>query len=460
MKRIQYLLLTLFFLAFTACESYLDVDPVGQDLLEEDALNTPEDYEELLNSCYDVVANYHNGRLQVLYDLLSDDLAQPNNNADYNEVYNRNMLFFNGTIGGVYREPYRAIGRINRMLTRIDEIGLDAQRRTTMEAECRFLRAFGHFELVRGWAQPAGYTADNSHPGVTVKTNNSTDLPIRNTVQEVYDLILNDLIFAQANLPTSNGEYATQYAADALLAKVYFQLNDYANAAAHADAVISSGMFSLDPSNTDTANRFSEGSISPEAIYSTISLEIDQRSGGFTGNYRTDIGNEPTLRASTDIYQIYGGDTTDQRSRWFTVVNEGTPNEFIGITKFNRQYFNVPVLHLTDMMLLRAEALAETGTDLATAIQDVNDIRERAYGGPQNNLGPNVGADAIIAAARFERRIEMLGEGDRIQQLKRQGANGEAITIRNAPWNCPGMVLQFPIVELTDNFPLNETGGC
>jgi hypothetical protein len=112
------------------------------------------------------------------------------------------------------------------------------------------------------------------------------------------------------------------------------------------------------------------------------------------------------------------------------------------------------------MKLIRAEALAALGSDLATAIQDVNDIRERAYGGPQKNLAGSAGASAILTAVRFERRIEMLGEGNRVQQLKRRGANGESITIRNAPWNCPGMVLQFPVSELTDIFPLNETGGC
>lgn len=447
----------------TACESFLDVDPVGNILLIDEALQTPQDYENLLNSCYDVVANYKNGRIQVLNDLLSDDLAAPNNNSDFNEVYNRNMLFFNGTIGGVYGEPYIAIMRSNSLLDALADgsTGLDAQRQTTMEAECKFIRALGHFDLVTGWAQPAGFTADNSHAGIAVRAeNNINDLPQRESVQAAYNLIIADLMFAKDNLPATNGNYATSHAAEALLAKVYFQLNDFANAALYAGNVINSGVFSLEVSNTDTANRFVEGGTSTEAIFSTISSQLDQRSGSFTGNYRTDLGNEPTIRASLEMYVTYGLDSTDQRSRWFTVFNEGESNEYIGINKFNRQFFSVPVLHLTEMKLIRAEALAALGSDLATAIQDVNDIRERAYGGPQKNLAGSAGASAILTAVRFERRIEMLGEGNRVQQLKRRGANGESITIRNAPWNCPGMVLQFPVSELTDIFPLNETGGC
>lgn len=463
MKQIRIFSALVLISSLFACESYLDVDPVGNTLLQDEALQGPQDYEDVLNSCYDVVANYKNGRLQILNDLLSDDLSAPNNNADYNEVYNRNMLFFNGTIGGVFGEPYIAIMRSNSLIDALADgsTGLDDARKVTMEAECRFLRALGHFDLVTGWAQPAGFTSDNSHPGIAVRDdNNIVDLPTRESVQSAYNLIISDLMFAKDNLSNTNSKYATSLAAEALLAKVYFQLNDFTNAAAYSGNVINSGLFTLDPANTDTLNRFRENGISTEAIFTTTSSQIDQRSGAFTGNYRTDLGNEPTLRASQDVYLAYGLDSTDQRSRWFTVFNEGEANEYIGINKFNRQYFSVPVIHLTEMKLIRAEALAELGSDLPTAIQDVNDIRERAYGSTQRNLSPSVGAASILNAVHIERRIEMIGEGNRIQQLKRRGANGETIEVRDAPWNCPGMILQFPISELTDNFPLNETGGC
>jgi hypothetical protein len=38
---------------------------------------------------------------------------------------------------------------------------------------------------------------------------------------------------------------------------------------------------------------------------------------------------------------------------------------------------------------------------------------------------------------------------------------GEAITIREASWDCPGMSLQFSNTESTvQGFELNEEGGC
>jgi hypothetical protein len=48
-----------------------------------------------------------------------------------------------------------------------------------------------------------------------------------------------------------------------------------------------------------------------------------------------------------------------------------------------------------------------------------------------------------------------------MEQLKRRGAKGENIIIRGAPWNCPGMALQFPNGEFTSAlFTGNPEGGC
>jgi len=85
---------------------------------------------------------------------------------------------------------------------------------------------------------------------------------------------------------------------------------------------------------------------------------------------------------------------------------------------------------------------------------------DRAYGQGVVNLPAQANANDILTAVRYERRLEFFAEGDRIQQLKRLGAEGENIVIRNAPWNCPGMILQFPISEQTSGFIMNQEGGC
>ena len=73
----------------------------------------------------------------------------------------------------------------------------------------------------------------------------------------------------------------------------------------------------------------------------------------------------------------------------------------------------------------------------------------------------NYSGQALINAIREERRKELCFEGDRTSQIKRMGVLGQPSFSRNAPWNCPGMVLQFPGAENTViGFELNPTGGC
>ena len=113
------------------------------------------------------------------------------------------------------------------------------------------------------------------------------------------------------------------------------------------------------------------------------------------------------------------------------------------------------------MHLIRAESLGELNQDLSTAIADLNAIRARAYGTGNNEIGSDAMAAEIIAAAREEYRKETVCEGTWIDQLLRRGASGEPIFIRGAPWDCPGVSLQFSNSETTvQGFELNEEGGC
>ena len=111
---------------------------------------------------------------------------------------------------------------------------------------------------------------------------------------------------------------------------------------------------------------------------------------------------------------------------------------------------------------IRAEAYGETGNNLGTAIDDINAIRTRA-GITSAVYLLDVGATAedIVEAARYDYRKETVGMGLWVEQLQRHGAMGEDVTIRSAPWDCPGMALQFSASEgNVTGFEFNEVGGC
>jgi len=438
-----------------SCDKMLNFEP-GNEILADQALQTTNDLDKLLNSCYDVMANTYYGAYQNLGELLSANLSAPRINNDYNEVFNRATIFFNGTVGGLYGEPYIAIFRANTLLESFDYIeDLKQEDRQRIEAEAKFIRAVAHFDLVNLFGQPYGYTSDNSHLGIVVRTSSSFDIPPRSTVADVYNQVIEDLNFAKDNLPEQNGIYPTKYAAEAMLARVYFQMNDFENAANAANVVISEGPYMLDSLNA----RWSSD-ISTENVFTLIVLATENRNNALISNYRSDNNEIPELYASRSyVEDLYGSSipTSDERSQWFTKISPTSPNYYYNIGKFNSDYFNIPYLHLTEILLIHAESLAEMGSSLSTAVDDINKIRDRAG---VSLLNENSTVETIINAARVERAKELIGEGRYVFDLKRRGALGEDITIREAPWNCNGMVLQFPISENTSNFEMNPTGGC
>jgi hypothetical protein len=306
------------------------------------------------------------------------------------------------------------------------------------------------------WGQPFVPSNTNAQLGIPIKDTSAPTAVIRHTVGEVYQKVISDLKIAENLLPDQNGVYPTKWAAKALLARVYFQMNDFTNAYNYANQVITSGKFTFD---ADFSKRFSAGG-SPEAIFQLI-YETNNPTGRFNelrNPFRTNQAGKPALRVSTYLAQKALANPADKRRAWYKTVGSD-----VLTTKYDSLSFKVPVLHLTEMKLIRAESAAEMNANLAVGIQDLNDIITRAYGAGSSLLLPgNSTAATLKDGVRRERELEMVFEGDRLQQLKRIGAKGENITIRNAPYDCNGLIFVFPTNEVFQNpgFVQNPTGGC
>ena len=436
-----------------SCDHLLEFEP-GDVILAEDAIQDAEDLQRLLVSNYDVVANLYGGRVQIVNELRGPNFGEPDNSLDFTAVYNRETTFFTGINGGIYTDFYYAIYRSNVVIKNFDIVeNLDPAERTRLEAEARFIRSICHWGAVKMYARPYGYTADNSHPGVPLRIAPSQDPLPRASVGAVYAQVVEDLNFAADNLPVENGVYATQDAARAYLAQVHFLMGNYQEAANFASDVINSGRYILD----EDLDRFETDVINTETVFGIVSMPNDFRSSWFRDNLRSDNNPSPQLAFSDDFaffMSLAGGG--DGRSAWLTAGTQALINRFN-----EKEYFNVPLAHLTLMHLIRAEAHGKLNSDLATAIADINAIRARAFGAGNNDLSETATAQEVIDAARDEFRKETACEGLWTDQLLRRGAMGEDITIRDAAWDCPGMSLQFSNTESTvQGFELNEEGGC
>jgi starch-binding outer membrane protein, SusD/RagB family len=441
----------------------IELKPTGQ-VPPEDAIENEADVLAILNATYTPLRgdNFWGGRTQTISELMSDFVDGTNFvTGDYPSIFNLGTTATNGTIGNIYREPYIMIQRANVTLENLGLIATEATRKNT-EGQAKFIRGFSNFELVKMFAQPYGFSQDNSHPGIVIKTNGDFEgLRSRNTVKETYDQIIKDLKEAETLLPDANGNYPSTWAAKAMLARVYFQMNDFANAYAYANMVIASGKFPFDNTANFVNNRFS-ATKTPEAIWWLVN-EVGQNPS--FGTLRNNVNPEQSmgLPITRSAYLAGSSNTNDRRAVWYKDSLTASGERVYSVRKYRAPVFVLPVLHVTEMKLIRAESAAELNQNLAVAIGDINDITNRAYGGTLAPLAGNASAATIIARVRAERKLEMVFEsGDRLQQIKRIGAKGEPSTVGQANWNCPGFVLQIPTTEIVTNtnFQQNPQGGC
>jgi tetratricopeptide (TPR) repeat protein len=439
-------------------DEYLAYPPSNSITLEE-FISTPEDAQAVLNSAYKALSHKDalGGNTQFLGELMADNISAARIQGDWLAHYTWTTDIFLGTTRNLMAQSFRVAGRANFLLDNMNLVtGLSEAEKTRMRGEALFLRAIPHFECVRFFGQPYGYTSGNTQSGIAIRTAWSKDLVNRSSVGEVYNQIIADLNEAITLLPESQDIYADKWAAKGYLAKVYFQMNDFQKAYDLANDVINNGGFSME---ADLMKRFNT-SASSETIFETVSVSLgDESNNGFRDNFRPDPSTGlAAAYISNDMFVAATANPDDLRTQqWYVANTMGN----IECTKFPiTTYTHVPIVHLTEMKLIRAEAAAELG-NTTTAFQDINDIRTRAGVG---EVPAGTTTSDLITIIRNERRLELVGEGNRLHELKRQAVrNRPDLKIRGiAPWDCNGMVCQIPDNELRGNPDMepNPTGGC
>jgi len=204
---------------------------------------------------------------------------------DYTTQLNPDAQFFRDT----WVDFYRAINTANTAISQAAIVQMDSALKAKRVGEARFLRALYYFDLV----QMFGPITLSLQP-TTAPNTEATRTP----VDSVYEAIISDLQYAEANLPAVQKDYgrATKGAAQHLLAKVYLtrirdadstadeiakrQAGDFANAADYALRVINSGQYTLLPRFKDVFDFANERN--QEIIWS-IQFTTDPLTTG-TGN--------------------------------------------------------------------------------------------------------------------------------------------------------------------------------
>ena len=463
----------------SSCEKYLEVDPVTRKP-DINSYDTPAKVDATLLAAYNQLQDgaMYGGQIQVLGELLGDNLdfnAIIGNTGD-GEFRNRQFSIFTNPAGGTWRNAYTAIFRANLAIEAVDQskFTADAAVRNRIKGEGLFIRAISHFELLRLFAKPYS-SAPATDPGVPIRirvlssNEAANDKTPRALVGEVYAQVIADLQQAATLLPPANGDRPTAWAAKAYLARVYFEQNDFANADRLATDVIVNGGFTLGTPPDAVSGPFRQqglGAIHPSVIFQVVNFGTSDGAGGLRGAFFNSGGSAfvrlPLNTSGPD--NIFDALRTEGGARYTEFIRRDSatvrdPNDIASTRPQSLKYAgqdstggnagNVPVLRLQELLLTRAESRAELGQSDALVRADLNAVRAAA-GRPANTTA--AGKAALQSAVRAERRVEMVLEGDRFQQLRRLRLPSRGIAFNS------GRLLPLPQDEINGNTGLVQNG--
>lgn len=312
-----------------------------------------------------------------------------------------NMNYTEENTSALWGYAYYVISATNNVIANLTPDKGDEQDLNNLKAECLFLRAFSHFDLVRTYAQPYCYTGDASHPGVPVviTVQASTDKPARATVAKVYEQIVADLLEAESIIDPSyvragvkdQRSAVTLEAIQALLSRVYLYMENWQGAADYATKVIDSKKFTMwTPEDLQDAACYrldvqTEG----EVIFEVYSNSGEAYGGGneaicsLTSKNKYGDGG-----ACADLMNLY--EDGDVRATLFHSEESKSNNEtvwwtakYLGKGISSPDYSNTIILRLSEMYLNRAEAMIHGAEiDGASPVSDLQTIASNRNAAP------------------------------------------------------------------------------
>lgn len=456
MKILKNLLPILAGAAFmAACDSPLEVNPTASIPFDE-ALDSPEEIAAAVNGMYDAmqVDGAYARNLLVFPDMYADNLDFSGTFTTDREVWSQNVRPTNSAVTGIWGAAYDAVNRANNVLAAVDSVSeLDEVDATQFQGEALFVRALNYHNLVRFFGSVPVVTAATWEVGPEV------NVP-RSSVAQVYSRIVADLQQSISMLDEVEAEgvrpragRANLWSARALLARVYLDMGQWAQARAMADEVIESGEFEL----VDEYRNIWAVENNSESIFEVQFTISDPNSLAFWffpsdegGRY----GFNPTEAAAVAIF----GGAGQSRERFNGSVSFSEGEGWYYVSKFFRIETgddNIPVIRLAEMYLIRAEANWRLGADPAVVRSDINVVRERS-GLPA--LAATVTTSTQLRNAILaERRAEFAFEGHRLFDLRR--ILGDAAAAAALGIDEFRLVFPVPQRELDANPGLTQTQG-
>lgn len=441
-KKLIKTLISLALILTVSCSKQLDTIPTDR-IDASVALLTSNDVKAALRGAYSDLGDddFYGGRIFMEADLLADvnELNWSGTYQDMTQINKKSIPVDNLFVRDTWLAGYKTINDVNNVLNAVGAVVAKDSARVSGEA--LFIRGASYFALVKMYAKAWNDGDPASNLGVPLILTPTTSITEankirRNTVAEVYRQVINDLTQAEASLPAGNGFYATSGAAAAMLARVYLQQGDFANAADAANRAI-------DKSGAELTETYAEAFGKTNTKEDIFAIQVTSTSGvqGFNEFYSSSQRGD--IQINEEHLSQY--DSTDDRLNLFYEDNQS-----IYTGKFEELYGNVHVIRLAEMLLIRAESNFGLGTAPvgASPADDINKIRQRAKlpAYAPEELTP----DKILK----ERKLELAFEGFSLDDAKRLQR-----PIANLAWNSSKLIFPIPKREILANPNLVQNEG-
>ncbi|WP_132050979.1 RagB/SusD family nutrient uptake outer membrane protein [Pseudocnuella soli] len=473
MKRIKIAFCALMALSAASCSKVIEVretDFVGGDI----ALKTVANNEQAVIGAYAGMST----DMSILFNAVMTDEVKKGefyNAATVHEwQFGINDVSIRDNFTAIYPQ-YTLIDRVNRVLAVIDNADSmkagDNALRNRVKGEALFIRAYSHFELFR-------YYSPNYDPAAIAMPYMETVTlkgQARITQGPYFEKIKADMAAAKALLPNNlNDVYRANVATVAgLQARVALYTRDWANAITYATEFINAVPLATraqfpaiwtDAANTESAFKLRR----TNAIGSKLGSLFRGTSAS-----ASNIG-QISWNPSNEMWDSFD-QTNDVRFPAYFKVETRLPanrsaynrliNKYAG-TDFGTSGENVAdakVFRTAEMLLIRAEAKAETG-DLAGAAADINLLRDNRIA--NNTAVTFASKDEAINNILQERFKELAYEGHRLFDLKRRNLpvtrssedapNANATTLPAGNFR---FVLPIPQTEMNANKAMTQNAG-
>ncbi|TYB78166.1 RagB/SusD family nutrient uptake outer membrane protein [Bizionia gelidisalsuginis] len=403
------------FVVVSSC-SIDDVKPLNK-LTPDNTIRDATSAQQVLNGVYDLGREF-NVNSFPLYLAAYGNEGRISGTLSGGTGFNTNEVpVSNPFLANLYNGHYKIISLSNFLIEGLeagDAIGISETRKAEMLSEAKFQRAFAYFNLLRYFGE---FYDVNSVYGVVVRTEFATDIEAnpRNTVQEVYTLIVSDLEFAVTNGPTFIDHfYAGTLASKALLSKVELYRGNYDTAATLAFEVINNSEdYMLEPQYSEIFNkRF----LSDEVLFAPFAGPGAE--GGSNMALIKNTTYSETLKATADA-QVgtatdgdlagAGGNFDPRFSFAYSDDTHGDNDQAKYPFVANAASENNTIYHLRlgEIYLVHAEAEARrVGGDLTAALASVNEIRNRVTITPKTFVDQNT----LLEDIRQEKLLELFYE--------------------------------------------------